>query len=131
VAGIHEFIITLPSGYETRIGEKGVNFSEGEKQRLALARALIKEADILVLDEPTSSLDPRTEKPIFELLPALVRDKTLFIVAHRLSTIRDSDRILLLDENHLVAMGTHPSLLESNDTYRSFVSQQQAADRSL
>ena len=131
VAGIHEFIITLPSGYETRIGEKGVNFSEGEKQRLALARALIKEADILVLDEPTSSLDPRTEKPIFELLPALVRDKTLFIVAHRLSTIRDSDRILLLDENHFVAMGTHPSLLESNDTYRSFVSQQQAADRSL
>jgi ABC-type multidrug transport system fused ATPase/permease subunit len=126
VAGIHEFIVTLPSGYETRIGEKGVNFSEGEKQRLALARALIKEADILVLDEPTSSLDTKAERPIFERLPALVRDKTLFIVAHRLSTIRDSDRILLLDENHFVAMGTHPSLLESNDTYRFFVRQQQA-----
>jgi ABC-type multidrug transport system fused ATPase/permease subunit len=131
VAGIHEFIITLPSGYETKIGEKGVNFSEGEKQRLALARALIKEADILVLDEPTSSLDTLTEKPIFQLLPTLVRDKTLFIVAHRLSTIKDSDRILLLNENHLVAMGTHQFLLESSDSYRSFVRQQPAADRSL
>ena len=125
VAGIHDFINSLPEGYETEIGEKGINLSEGQKQRLSIARALVKDPDILVLDEPTSALDSRTEKSIFQSLPAFVKNKTLFIVAYRLSTIRDSDRILLLDENRLVAIGTHQSLLETNEDYRSMVAYQQ------
>jgi ATP-binding cassette subfamily B protein len=131
VAGIHDFIDSLPEGYETKIGEKGVNLSEGQKQRLSLARALVKAPDILVLDEPTSALDSRMEQSIFQSLPTVIQDKTLFVVAHRLSTIRDSDRILLLNKNHLVAVGTHQSLFETNDYYRSLIAHQQMhVDRS-
>jgi len=124
-AGIHEFIASLLAGYDTEIDENGINLSEGQKQRLSIARALVKDPDILVFDEPTSALDSIAEKSIFQSLPALVRDKTLFVVAYRLSTIRDSDRILLLNENRLVAIGTHPSLMETNDYYRSVVTYQQ------
>ncbi len=127
VAGIHDFICSLPSAYESEIGERGVNLSEGQKQRLSIARALIKEPDIVILDEPTSALDSLTEKSIFQSLPEIIRDKTLFVVAHRFSTIKDSDRILLLNDNRLVAIGTHRSLLDSNDYYRSLVSYQQSS----
>jgi len=120
-AGIHEFVSSLPDGYETEVGEDGVNLSEGQKQRLSIARALVKDPDILVLDEPTSALDSSTEKSIFQSLPALIKDKTLFVVTSRLPTMIDSDRILLLNESRLVAIGTHQSLLETNDYYRSLV----------
>jgi ABC-type multidrug transport system fused ATPase/permease subunit len=124
-AGIHDFIASLPGGYASLVGERGVNLSEGQKQRLAIARALIKDPDILVLDEPTSALDSLVEKSIFDALPALVRGKTSFVVAHRLATIQNSDRILLLNEKRLVAMGTHQELLASNDYYQSLVANQQ------
>ena len=125
VAGIHDFIASLPEGYETEIGEEGVKLSEGQKQRLALARAIVKDPDILILDEPTSALDSQTEKNIFLSLPSVIENKTLFVVAHRLSTIMNADRIFLLDQNRLIAIGTHESLLQSNDYYRSIVSHQQ------
>jgi ABC-type multidrug transport system fused ATPase/permease subunit len=125
IAGIHDFIIGLPEGYEAVVGEKGVNLSEGQKQRLSIARALIKSPDILVLDEPTSALDSITEKSIWDVLPAAMHDKTLFVVAHRLSTAQSADRILLLNENRLVAIGTHQSLLADNDLYRTLVANQQ------
>ncbi len=125
VAGIHDFIVSLAEGYETEIGEKGVKLSEGQKQRLSLARAIVKDPDILVLDEPTAALDSQTEKTIFQSLPYYTEGKTLFVVAHRLSTITNADRIFLLDQNRLIAIGTHESLMESNDYYRSMVSHQQ------
>ena len=127
-AGIDEFIRDLPQGYASPVGEKGVNFSEGQKQRLALARALIIDPDILILDEPTSSLDSLTEHSIFQALPQVVRGKTLFIIAHRLSTVQGADRILLLNESRLVAAGTHAELLAGNAYYRSLVANQQVID---
>jgi len=124
-AGIHDFIAGLPNGYDSPVGERGTNFSEGQKQRLSLARALIKDPDILILDEPTASLDSLTERSIFDALPDVVRGKTIFVVAHRLSTVQDSDAILLLNENRLVAVGTHADLIAENGFYRTLVQNQQ------
>jgi ABC-type multidrug transport system fused ATPase/permease subunit len=123
-AGIHEFISSLPAGYETEIGERGVNLSEGQKQRISLARALVREPDILVLDEPTAALDSLTEKSILLSLPSLINEKTVFMAVNRLSTAKNSDRILLLDENRLIAFGTHKELIDTSDYYRSVAAAQ-------
>ncbi len=120
-AEIHDFISNLDSGYNTEIGEKGVKLSEGQKQRLSIARALIKAPDILVLDEPTSSLDGRTEESILGSLPAFVKDKTLLVVSNKLSTLKHCDRVLLMDENKRLISSTHQELTETNEYYRSLI----------
>jgi ABC-type multidrug transport system fused ATPase/permease subunit len=123
-AGIHDFIASLPNGYQALAGERGVNFSEGQKQRLAIARALVKDPDIVVLDEPTSALDSQTEESIFASLPEMVRGKTLFIIAHRLSTIRQADRILCFNDKGLVGSGSHDELEKNCGYYQSLLSSQ-------
>jgi len=116
-AHAHEFVERLPQGYDTMIMEKGSSLSGGERQRLAIARAILKDAPILVLDEPTSALDARTESKIFEAISRLMRDKTTFIISHRLSTIRRADQILALEGGRIVESGTHESLLERGEVY--------------
>lgn len=125
IAGIDEWIHGLPLGYDTPLGERGVNLSEGQKQRLSLARALIKDPDIIVLDEPTAALDSLAEKSIFEHLPEATRLKTLFVIAHRLATVQNADRILLLKDRQLIAMGSHHELFQNNEYYRNLVTNQQ------
>ena len=115
---------SLPQGYQSLVGERGVNFSEGQKQRLAIARALVKDPDIVVLDEPTSALDSQTEASIFASLPKLVRGKTLFIIAHRLSTIRQADRILCFNDKGLVGAGSHDELQKKCAYYQTLLRSQ-------
>jgi ABC-type multidrug transport system fused ATPase/permease subunit len=126
-AGIHDFIASLPAGYQSLVGERGVNFSEGQKQRLAIARALVKDPDIVILDEPTSALDSQTEASIFAVLPELLRGKTLFIIAHRLSTIQKSDRILCFNDKGLVGAGSHNELREKCGYYQTLLRSQMPA----
>jgi len=125
IAAIHDDIQKLPDSYETVIGERGINLSEGQKQRLSMARALVKAPDILILDEPASSLDSTTEQSIFGALPSQVNGNTMFVASHRLSTVKHANRILLLNENGIADIGTHESLLDSSDYYRSMVAHQE------
>ncbi len=117
-ANIHDFIMNLPDGYNTIIGERGVQLSGGQKQRLAIARALIVNPKILILDDSTSAVDVETERKIQEALSKLMENRTAFIITQRLSTIRNVDRIMILDRGHLVGFDTHKSLYESNALYR-------------
>jgi ATP-binding cassette, subfamily B, bacterial len=117
-AHVHGFVTRLPNGYDTAVAEAGATLSGGERQRLSIARALLKDARILILDEPTSSLDAISEETVFDALRMLRSGRTTIVIAHRLSTIRDADRILVLHEGRVIAQGRHHELLERNDLYR-------------
>lgn len=122
-AHAHEFITRVEGGYEAELGEAGAGLSGGQKQRLSIARAFLKDAPILILDEPTASLDAASERLVFDAVRRLREGRTTFVIAHRLSTVRDADRIIVLNEGRLVAQGTHQTLMAENDLYRNLAHQ--------
>jgi len=124
-AHIHDFVKTLPDGYDTQVGERGLKLSGGEKQRVAIARTILKDPCILVFDEATSALDSHTEKRIQKELLDVARDHTTLVIAHRLSTIMDADEILVMDQGHIVERGNHQQLLERDGHYAKMWALQQ------
>jgi ATP-binding cassette subfamily B protein len=118
-ANAHDFIMRLPQQYDTVIGERGSRLSGGERQRISIARAFVKDAPILILDEPTSSIDSQTEAGILDALDRLVEGRTTFLIAHRLSTIRRASTILVLEAGRLVQVGTQAELLQSDGLFRT------------
>ena len=123
----HNFISALPDGYDTVIGEGGGSLSGGEKQRISIARAMLKDAPIIILDEATSSVDPENEDELQRAIEALTHDKTIIMIAHRLKTVRNADQILVLDNAHIVQRGTHAELIQQKGLYADFVSARQEA----
>src|SRR5207237_9184962 len=120
-AQIHELISSLPEGYDTPVGERGYRFSGGEKQRIAIARTVLRNPPVLILDEATSALDNETERAVQLALDELARGRTTIAIAHRFSTIRDADQILVLDTGQIVERGTHVELVELGGRYRALL----------
>jgi len=130
-AQLDAFIAQLPDGYETSVGERGLKLSGGEKQRLAIARTLLKHPAMLIFDEATSALDSRTERALQEELTKLARNRTTLIIAHRLSTVVNADQIIVMDQGHIVERGTHQSLLTAGGTYANMWNMQQRQTESV
>jgi ABC-type multidrug transport system fused ATPase/permease subunit len=127
-AGAHDFISALPNGYDTLIGERGAKVSGGERQRISIARAFLRDAPLLILDEPTSAIDSRTERVILDALDRLMIGRTTFIIAHRLSTIRKADVILVLENGQIKERGSETELLRLNGIYKKLHAFQRGAE---
>jgi len=130
-AYIHDFIVSLPDGYETAVGERGLKLSGGEKQRVAIARTLLKNPAILIFDEATSALDSRAEQAIQAQLKEIARDRTTLVIAHRLSTIADAQQILVMDHGRIIERGTHGQLLAAQGAYAQMWERQQARQQEV
>ena len=126
-ARCHDFIMKLPQGYDTVIGEAGGTLSGGERQRLSIARAMMKDAPIIILDEATANVDPENEKELMEAVSELTHDKTVIMIAHRIKTVRNADQILVVDKGQIVQRGTHEELMAQDGIYRRFISGREKA----
>ena len=127
-ARCHDFILALPNGYDTVVGEGGSSLSGGEKQRISIARAMLKNAPIVILDEATASIDPENEHLIQKAISSLTKGKTVIVIAHRLATIQDSDQILVIDNGRVVQQGTHRELVAQDGTYKRFIDIKESAE---
>ena len=120
-ARCHDFILSLPDGYDTVIGEGGASLSGGEKQRISIARAIMKDAPVIILDEATANVDPENETELTAAIEALTREKTIIMIAHRLKTVRHADQIFVIDSGRIAQKGTHDELMQQEGIYKSFV----------
>ncbi len=118
----HDFISELPDGYDTVLGEAGASLSGGQKQRISIARAIMKDAPIIILDEATANVDPENERELMLAIKELTKEKTILMIAHRLKTVRNADRIYVIDKGRIAQQGTHEELMKAGGIYRDFVS---------
>lgn len=123
----HDFIMSLPDGYDTVIGEGGASISGGEKQRISIARAIMKNAPIIILDEATANVDPENEKELVEAIDALTKEKTIIMIAHRLKTVLNADQIVVVDSGKIAQLGIHTQLMQEGGIYKNFVNTRQQA----
>ncbi len=123
----HDFIMELPDGYDTLIGEGGADLSGGERQRISIARAIMKDAPVIILDEATANVDPENEQKLIEAIEALTREKTIVMIAHRLKTVRGADQILVIDKGRVAEKGTHEQLINKEGIYKSFITERSRA----